>query len=197
MDRSVETYQPSRLYARVGWAALAGSVVCVLCGLRAPLALIPGALCAITSGVLFWISARPTIRVEDMQFNIGNRAIAWREICEINTSRFVSPLVLRLRLTNSRRKTLIYPGDPERIAKLLDDLRRHSSSATFDGIAYRDYWTWNDVRELSGKHGADDQPVRMLSKDDENEIERMYQKLKSVRKSDSRDTDQSKASHED
>ena len=38
MEPSVEIYQPSRLYARIGWAALAGSLICILCGFRAPLA---------------------------------------------------------------------------------------------------------------------------------------------------------------
>src|SRR5579875_3818562 len=100
MEPTVETFVPSRLYSRVGWAALAGSAVCVLCGLRAPLAFIPGILCAATSAALFWLAARPAIRIGETQFNIGDRAIAWREVREINTSRFLSPLVLKLQLTN-------------------------------------------------------------------------------------------------
>lgn len=197
MEPSVEIFQPSPAYARLGWAAVAGSAVCIICGLRAPLAFVPAALCAVTSGVLFWLSARPAIRVGSTQFNIGARAIAWQEIREINTSRFVSPLVLKLKLTNSRRRALVFPGEPERIAKLLDTMRRHSVSATFNGIAYRDYWTWNDVKELSGDITPIETPVRMVSPEDEDEIERMFQKLKGFRDLDSRDTDQSKASHED
>ena len=197
MEPCVEIYQPSRLYSRVGWAALGGSVVCILCGFRAPLAFIPGLLCALTTGVLFWLSKRPAIRIGDTQFNIGERAIAWREVREINSSRFLSPLVLKLKLTNSRRKTLVFPGEPERIARLMFQLRKNSSMATFDGVAHRDYWTWNGIRELSGDNSISDQPVRMLSQTDEEEIERMYQKLKSVGRLDSRNADSSKASHED
>ena len=124
MEPSVEIYQPSPAYGRLGWASLAGSAVCLICGLRAPLAFIPGGLCALTSGVLFWLACRPLIRVATTQFNIGERAVAWQEVREINTSRFLSPLILKLKLTNSRRRTLIFPGEPERIAKLLDSLRR-------------------------------------------------------------------------
>src|SRR5436309_2095595 len=104
MEPSVEIYGPSRLYARIAWAASAGCLACILCGLRAPLAFIPGLLCAATAGVLFWFATRPVIRIGDTQFNIGERAIAWREVREINSSRFVSPLILKLKLTNSRRK---------------------------------------------------------------------------------------------
>jgi hypothetical protein len=197
MEPSVEIYAPSRLYARVGWAALAGAVVCILCGFRAPLAFIPGGLCALTAGGLFWLSVLPKIRVGTTQFHIGERTIAWQEVREINSSRFVSPLVLKLKLTNSRRKTLIFPGEPEQIARLMYQLRKNSSWAKFDGVAYRDYWTWNDIKEQSGSDSTKHSPVRMLSQDDEEEIERMYQKLKGVGRLDSREADSSKDADED
>jgi hypothetical protein len=189
MEPSVEIYQPSRLYARVGWAALAGSLICVLCGLRAPLAFIPGALCASTAAALFWLSARPAIRIGESQFNIGERAIAWREVREVNSSRFVSPLILKLKLTNSRQKWLIYPGEPERIAKLIVSLRKNSHLATFDGVPYRDYWNWAKLNSANPDQPAAEPPVRMVSQDEEEEIERMYQKLKTVGRLDSRNND--------
>lgn len=197
MDLSVETFLPSRLYARVGWAALAGSLVCVLCGFRAPLAFIPGVLCAITSAGLFWLAAQPAIEVTEEQFQIGDRVIAWREVREVNRSRFLSPLVIKLRLTNSRRKILIFPGEPDRIERLMFLLRKHSQLATFDGVAYRDYWTWLSLSGGQGDTSTLDQPVRMLSPDDEEEIERLYQKLKSVGRLDGRSTDSSDDSGKD
>ena len=180
MEPSVEVYRPSRLYARAGWIAVCGTVACVLCGLRAPLAFIPGGLCALTAGILFWLSTRPTIRVGESQFNIGERAIAWREVREINSSKFVSPLVLSLKLTNSRRKLLIFPGEPERVAHLIAQLRKSAYLATFDGVAYRDFWTWASLTGLPGDTPVMEQPVRMLAQDEEDEIERMYQTLKTV-----------------
>ncbi len=197
MEQSVEIYQPSHLYSRVGWVALAGSATCVLCGLRAPLAFIPGVLCAATSAFLFWLASRPAIRVGETQFNIGERAIAWREVVEINSSRFVSPLLLKIKLTNSRRKTLIFPGEPERIARLMFQLRKNSSMASFDGVAHRDYWTWTSLAGLQGGKTGTDQPVKMVSTDDEEEIEKMFQQLKTEGRLEPRTTDSSKASHED
>jgi hypothetical protein len=196
MESSVEVYQPSRLYARAGWIAVAGTAVCVLCGLRAPLAFIPGGLCAVTAAVLFWLKTRPVIRVGETQFNIGERAIAWREVREINSSRFVSPLVLFLKLTNSRRKLLIFPGEPTRIALLIAQLRKNAHLATFDGVAYRDFWTWASLTGLPGDTPVMEQPVRMLAQDEEDEIERMYQTLKTVGRLDSH-ADSSTSSHED
>ena len=148
--------------------------------IRAPFALFPGALCAVTAGLLFWLSRRPRIIVGDSQFAIGTRAIAWREVREINSSRLVSPLLLRLKLTNNRQKLMVYPGEPERIGKLLYQLRKNASLATFDGVSYKDYWTWSSMGMTKGQHPAAEQPVKMVSQDDEDEIERMFRQLKSV-----------------
>ena len=119
MEPGVEIFVPSRVYARAGWATLAGSLLCVLGAFREPFALIPGLAFSAAAAALFWLASRPPIRIGETQFNIGERAIAWREVREINRSRFVSPLVLRLRLTNSRQKVLIYPGEPENVQRLL------------------------------------------------------------------------------
>jgi hypothetical protein len=192
MEPSVETYLPSRQYARVGWAALAGSFVCVLCGFGAPLAFIPALLCATTAAAIFWLAARPPIRLGETQFNIGERAIAWREVREINSSRFnsagfVSPLVLRLKLTNARYKFLIYPGEPERAERLLKMLRKNSHMASFDGVSYRQYWSWPSAEEERAALPAPaPPPVHLFSREDEEEIERLYQKLKTVGRLDSR-----------
>jgi len=190
MEPSVETYLPSRQYARVGWAALAGSFVCVLCGFGAPLAFIPALLCATTAAAIFWLAARPPIRLGETQFNIGERAIAWREVREINSSRFnsagfVSPLVLRLKLTNARYKFLIYPGEPERAERLLKMLRKNSHMASFDGVSYRQYWSWPSAEEERAALPAP-APVHLFSREDEEEIERLYLKLKTVGRLDSR-----------
>ena len=193
----VENFVPSRLYSRVGWAALAGSLISVLCGFRAPLAFIPGFLCAATAAGLFWLASRPAVRIGDSQFNIGDRSIDWREVREINSSRFLSPLILRIKLTNSRHAVLVYPGEPERIEQLLFQLRKNSHLAAFDGVAYRDYWTWVSLNGSRSDNPGLEQPVRMLSVDEEDEIERLYQKLKTVGRLDSRGTDNSRSADDE
>lgn len=196
MEPGVEIFVPSRVYARAGWATLAGSLLCVLGAFREPLALIPGLAFAAVATALFWLASRPPIRVGETQFNIGERAIAWREVREINRSRFVSPLVLRLRLTNSRQKVLVYPGEPENVRRLLLELRRNSQLATFDGVTYRDYWTWCTLNAPEGHTPLLEQPVRMFSAEDEAEVERLYQKLKAVGRLDTRSPENSTASEE-
>jgi len=200
MEPCVETFLPSRWYTRAGWLTLAGAAGVASFGLRSPVFLILGGASAIFACLLLWLSSRPPIQVGETQFNIGERAIAWREVKEVNRIRLLSPLILRIKLTNSRRRTLIYPGELSRVEQLVHLLRKNSHLATFDGVAYRDYWTWSS---MTGLHGAKqlgpaqsaqkllpkastprsshmDQPVRMLTQEEEDEIERMYQKLKAV-----------------
>ena len=200
MEPSVETFLPSRWYARTGWFIAAASVALTFFGLRSPFALIPAAAAALAALLLLWLSARPAIHVGETQFNIGDRAIAWREVKEINRVRILSPLILRLKLTNSRKRVLIYPGEMSRVEQLVHLLRKHSHLATFDGVAYRDYWTWSSMAGLHGPKPTGalppgqkllpkplmEQPVRMLSAEEEDEIERMYQKLKTVGRLDAR-----------
>ena len=192
MEPSAEIYLPSRLYAKGGWFGLGGAVICAACGIRAPFAFIPAFLCGVTSVLLFWLSARPRISVGETQFSLGERSVAWREVREINSTRLVSPLLLRVKLTNSRKCLIVFPGQPERISKLRYQLRRNATLATFDGVSYKDYWTWSSMGMLQGNDPAADQPVRMISQDDEEEIERLYRQLKSVGRLDSHsDSDKS------
>ncbi len=188
MEQSAEVFEPSRLCLRIAWAALAS---CLLCGLAAwhyPLAIIPSAVFAIATGTLFWLGSRPAVRILPTQFNIGERAIAWREVCEINTA-WSRPLVACINLTNSRHRLLVFPGGCEKIARLMYQLRRHSYLATFDGVAYRDFWTWSTLSAGRRDQAVLEQPVRMVSSEDEEEIERMFQKLKTVGRLDARADD--------
>lgn len=194
MEPNVERFLPSRFYASVGWAALSGSLVCVLCAFRAPYAFIPAVLCILTAAGLFWLAARPLICVGETQFSIGERAIAWREVREINRSRFLSPLVLQIKLTNSRSKVLVYPGEPSRIELLLAQLRKRSHLATFDGVPYREYWHWTNSEEQQPEAAPAVAPVRLFTPEDEAEIERLFQTLKAGGRLDSHTVDPSTTS---
>ena len=197
MEPSVDVFVPSRLYARLGWAALAGSLIGVLGAFLTTLAFIPALLFAAMAAVLFWLAARPPVRIGESQLNIGERAIAWREVRELNRIRWRSPLVMRLKLTNSRQKMLVYPGELPRVEQLLFHLRKNCQLATIDGVAYRDYWTWSSMSGQQGETPTADQPIRMLSAEDQQEIEQLYLKLKAVGRLDSRGKDTAKTPGED
>lgn len=196
MEPSSDLYRPWRLYARGGWVALAGALVSCFCGLYEPFAFVPAALLLLSMVLLFWLAARPAVMTFPSQFNIGKRAIAWQEVRAIDQV-FGSPLVLRFKLTNNRRKLLVFPGEPQRIAKLLAQIRNRSFLATFDGIPYRDYHVWSRFTDAEAEELGLNHPVPMISSSDEQEIERLYQKLKTVGNLDSTTADDARSSKED
>ncbi len=179
MEPSSEIFRPSRQFARGAWAALVGAVVSVVCGFFAPLALLPAALSGATAALLFWLALRPVICVSASQLNLGKRAVGWQEIRAVDRV-FTFPLVLRIRLTNSRRVLLTFPGDPHAIARLANQIRSRSVLAVFDGIPYQDFHVWSNLSEDEAEQLGLEQPAAMISADEEQEIEKLYQKLKTV-----------------
>ncbi len=94
---------------------------------------------------------------------------------------------MRVTLFDDTRFTLIYPGEIEDCSGLLRNLRRLSRDALIDG---------NPVSSVLGRStlaAGGRQPVpgpryRILRPEDEAEVERLYQRLKSVGHLDQKNT---------
>ena len=87
--------------------------------------------------------------------------------------------MVRLTLADKSRILVIYPGDSNSSSGLLRSLRRHSREALIDGVPYRQFWGEATVAAVAKKQLP---PPRypLLLPDDEAEVERMFQRLKSV-----------------
>ena len=85
------------------------------------------------------------------------------------------------------RFSLIYPGDIDACNGLLRHLRRLSRDALIDGIPYRQFWG-----EVASERKQLAPPPRypLLRPEDEDEVEKMFQKLKSVGRIDGRGSDE-------
>jgi len=74
---------------------------------------------------------------------------------------------------------LVYSGDLDCCNNLLRNLRRLSRDALIDGVPYRQYWgealnPGPDRRQLPAPR------YRLLRPEDEAEVEKLYQRLKTV-----------------
>jgi hypothetical protein len=103
--------------------------------------------------------------------------VLWVEIRRVDRSGWVSPLVVHLSLEGGRRALLIYPGDLESANTLLRQLRRRSREALIDGVPYRQFWG-EVVHNERRAQAAVKYPL--LRPEDEAEVERLYQRLKTV-----------------
>jgi hypothetical protein len=75
---------------------------------------------------------------------------------------------------------LIYPGNLDSCQALLRHLRRASRDALIDGVPYRQYWGEMLASAPEAKGQIAGPRYRLLRTEDEAEVERLYQRLKTV-----------------
>ena len=91
---------------------------------------------------------------------------------------------------------MIFAGDLDSSASLLREIRFHAHAALIDGVPHRDYWRHEGAiaepepvaaSQDSKKKKASKPTYPLLSPGEEEEVERLYQRLKSVGRLDPRD----------
>jgi hypothetical protein len=173
-------YKPAAHYSWLGIAALALGGVSVWLGRnwQAPLCYVAGGLFALTAAVLLALAARPPIEVSEGRLAIGRRIVPWMDIRRLDRTGWMSPLIARITLFDDSRVMLLYPGDLVSCNGLLRQLRRHSRDALIDGVPYRQFW--GEVLPQGERKQAPPPRYRILRPEDEAEVERLYQRLKTV-----------------
>jgi hypothetical protein len=202
----VARFSPSRRYLLMGVAALAGTAVSVWSALRwdpvrldswtipaifnpsvfSPsvfnvsfnLSWLAAGLFAIPAVALLLLAFRPAIEIYDSHLRVGRREIAWTRIRRLDQSGWNVPLLVYVTLDDESRVALLHPGDLDSSAGLLRYLRRSAREALLDGIPYRQFWGEPPLSSAPPRIA----PLRypLLRPEDEQEVERMFQRLKSV-----------------
>jgi hypothetical protein len=109
---------------------------------------------------------------------VGKRAIPWDDIRRVDRTGWLSPLVVQLTLAEGSRQVIVFPGELDSANSLLRALRRYSRNALIDGIPYRQFWG-EQTAAVRAKQPTPPK-FRMLSPEDEADVERLYQRLKTV-----------------
>ncbi len=162
-------------------------------GLRWTPCWIAAAMFAVSAIVLALVTFRPVIEIRETHLIIGRMAIPWAEVQRVDQTGWTVPLAVRLRLLGGHQFMLLYPGDADSSSSLLRHLRRFSREAMLDGIPYREFW--GEPPAAGPKQPARtpvDAPARypLLRPEDEEEVERMFQRLKSVGHLESKNSDE-------
>ncbi len=188
MSRALARYIPSRRYASLTLFAILGALLSGWMGQRWAPSWIAAGLFTASAIALALIALRPIVEIHEAHLAIGRRTIAWGEIRRVDQTGWNAPLALYLTLESAERVLLLYPGDVDGCGSLLRHIRRFSRSALLDGTPYRQFWgeppaPAKTVRETMQKY-----PV--LPPEEEEEIERMLQRLRTVGHIDSRSSDE-------
>ena len=181
-------YLPARHYLRFAIAALALSAFAMWRALAwdpgswpgIVLAFLPSMLFVLTASLLLILAFRPPIEVHEGYLSIGRKVIPWVDIRRLDRTGWVSPLVVRVTLFDDSRQVLLYPGELDACNALLRQLRRASRDALIDGVPYRQYWGEVLAPVAETKQAALPLRYRILRPEDEAEVERLYQRLKTV-----------------
>ncbi len=162
---------------------------------------IAAGLFAVSALVLATVTIRPAIEIHETHLAIGSRLIPWRDILRVDQTGWNTPLVVILTLHDQQRIHLLYSGDPDSSISLLRHLRRFSREALLDGVPYREFWgelaavaRSSEPAKTPPPEPADQDasiPLRypVLRSEDEEEVERLFQRLKSVGHLESKSSD--------
>lgn len=110
--------------------------------------------------------------------------ILWNSILRVDRTGWITPLGLFLELDTKRRIFLLYPGDLENSKQLLRMIRKYSREALLDGLPHRDVWG-DAVPPPTAARPLPSPRYQLLRSEDEAEVERMFQQLKSAGRIDS------------
>jgi hypothetical protein len=132
---------------------------------------------ALPAAILLAVACRPAIEIHETHLRIGRRDIPWSRIARLDQTGWNVPLAVYLTVKDEGRLLVIYPGDFDSSASLLRYLRRYAREALLDGIPYRQFWgepAANERKQLPLPR------YPLLRPEDEEEVERMFQRLKTV-----------------
>ena len=202
MGGPLARFTSSRVYVSLTLFAVGGALFSAWDALRWAPSWIPAGLFAVSALVLAAVTIRPAIEVYETHLAIGRRTIPWRDIRRVDQTGWNTPLVVILTLYDRQRIHLLYSGDLDSSSSLLRHLRRFSREALLDGVPYREFWgelaavarSSEPTKRLPSEPSENDAsaPLRypVLRSEDEEEVERLFQRLKSVGHLESKSSDE-------
>ena len=204
MGSPLARFTSSRVYISLTLFAVGGALFSAWNALRWAPSWIAAGLFALSGLALAVVTIRPVIEIYETHLAIGRRIIPWRNVRRVDQTGWNTPLIAILTLLDGQRIHLLYSGDLDSSSSLLRHLRRFSREAFLDGVPYREFWgelaavspskepTKNSLPEATEANKHESVPLRypVLRSEDEEEVERLFQRLKSVGHLESKSSDE-------
>lgn len=172
-------YTPSRQYLTAGLVAAALAVVSAVFATEWIIALFGAILFLLSAIAVMLLAFRPAIEIQEQFLVVGRRAIPWVDVRRVDRTGWISPLAVFVTLVNDERMLLVYPGDLDAANSLLRHLRRNAREALIDGIPWLEFWGETPAATSERKE-LPPSKYQLLSAEDEAEVERLLQVLKTV-----------------
>ena len=171
-------FTPARTYLTAAAVAFGLAAFSGWCAFNWLPAAIPAALFALSAFFVLWLGIRPAIEVTEDTLKTGNTAIEWDEIRRVDQTGWISPMVADLTLQDGTRVRLLYPGETEQSNRLLRMIQQRSTKALINGVPHRQIF--GEPAQPAAREPMESPRYRLLTEDDEAEVERLYQKLRTA-----------------
>lgn len=191
MPVPVARFRSLRLFL---WAGLTALVLAGFSGwvaLMWPYAAIAAVLFLLSALFCLFLATRPPLDVFESHLRIGRHTVPWIQIRRVDRSANL-PLIVRLTLADKSRILIVHSGDAESGKSLLRHLRRFSREALLDGVPYRQFWGEPLAAPLVERKAIPQARYPLLIPEDEAEVERLFQRLKTVGHLDQRGSSEDK-----
>jgi hypothetical protein len=174
----MSSFRPARYYLLAAIVAFGLAAFSAWSGWNWTPAFIPAVLFLLSAGLLLFLATRPAITVREKSCTIGKRSFLWADVERLDTARWGALLVVKITLRGAAPVRLIHAGDEQTNERLLRHMRRLARGARIDGVPYRQYWGQQPTA-VDDDLAASRPRYRMLRPEDEEEVERLYQRLRS------------------
>ncbi len=174
-------YPASRTLFFTGLGGFALAAVSASIALTRPAAWIATGALAASALIALVLGLIPAVEIDEAFLKQRRKPIPWKSVYQVERL-LRNPLVIRLTLASREETLVIYSGSRDAREALLHDVRLMARGAVIDGVPYREFWGGGPVHSPVEEGRRQSRPRRypLLLADDEAEIERLFQQLKTV-----------------
>ncbi len=172
-------FSPARSYLSSAAVALGLAVFCAWLAVKWWPAAIPAAFFLASGAVVLFLALRPPIEVTESGLTFGKTSIRWIDIRRVDQTGWISPMVIDLTLVSRNKIRLVYPGERSNSNRLLRSIQQNASMALINGVPWRQIFG-PPPDEEAGNKPLPGPRYRLLTADDEAEVERLYHQLRSA-----------------
>ena len=184
MTSPIARFTPSWKYSRGGLLALALAIASAGLAWHWPFTIVASQLFFLSASVLLFLAFRPVVEIHSSHLQLGSQIIPWNSILRVDRTGWVTPLGVFLELDTKRRIFILYPGDLDSSKQLLRLIRKYSREALLDGVPHRQVWG-DAPPPVQAARQLTSPKYQLLRSEDEADVERMFQQLKSAGRIDS------------
>lgn len=170
-------FTPARTYLTASAVAFGMAAFSAWCAVAWLPAAIPAILFTLSASFVLWLGVRPAIEVREADLRVGGETIAWEEIRRVDQTGWISPMVAYLTLADGEKIRLLYPGETEQSNRLLRMIQQRAIRASINGVPHRQIFG-DPPKEASPAARAP--KYRLLTEEDEAEVEALYRKLRAA-----------------